>query len=125
MQAGDLAAREAMFRGFGRAWFKADMDLLYQVVTPDFTWAGVDAAGQPRRLQGREAVAAELAAMRARAEARFSDVAYHHLPELTVMTFRMRETPRDGGPARDFEGVELYRFRDGLVCLKDVFRKAA
>ncbi len=124
MQAGDLAARDALFRGFGRAWFKADMDLLYQVVTADFTWAGVDETGQPRRLQGRDAVAAELAAMRTRAEARFSDVAYHHLPELTVMTFRMRETPRNGGLARDYEGVELYRFRDGLVCLKDVFRKA-
>ena len=123
MKAEELAAREALFRGFGRAWFKADMDLLYQVVTPDFTWAGLDEAGQPHCIQGRAAVAAELAAMRARAEARFSDVAYHHLPELTVMTFRMRETPRDGSPTREWEGVELYRFRDGLVCLKDVFRK--
>ncbi len=125
MQAGDLAGREELFRGFGRAWFKADMGLLYQVVTPDFTWAGLDEAGQPRRLKGAEAIAAELAAMRARAELRFSDVAYHHLPDLTVMTFRLRETPRDGGPAREYEGVELYSFRDGLICLKDVFRKPA
>lgn len=116
-------AREALFRSFGRAWFKADMDLLYQCVTPDFIWAGMDAAGRPQRLQGRAAVAAELAAMRARAEARFSEVVYHHAPELTAMSFRMRETPRDGGEAREWEGVELYRFRDGLVCLKDVFRK--
>ena len=30
--------RDAIFRAFGRAFFKQDMDAMYAVVTPDFTW---------------------------------------------------------------------------------------
>jgi hypothetical protein len=30
------AARDELLKGFARALFKADMDALYRVVTPDF-----------------------------------------------------------------------------------------
>ena len=30
--------RDAIFKTFGRAFFKQDLDLMYEAVTPDFTW---------------------------------------------------------------------------------------
>lgn len=31
------AARDILFKTFGRAWFQRDAELLYTVVSPDFT----------------------------------------------------------------------------------------
>ena len=30
--------RDAIFKTFGRAFFKQNLDLMYEAVTPDFTW---------------------------------------------------------------------------------------
>ena len=54
---------------------------------------------------------------------RFEDVVYHHCPELSFMTCRIDETLRATGEKREQHGIELYRFRDGRLALKDVYRK--
>ena len=119
------AERDQLFKGFGRAWLKQDLDLMYQVVTPDFTWhSPVD--GGSRSLQGREAIAAEFARRNGLYEAtRFHDVAYHHAPDATFMTFRMTATEMATGKAVEAAGVERYIFRDGRIAVKDVYTRSA
>jgi ketosteroid isomerase-like protein len=120
-----VAEREAIFKAFGRAFFKEDLDALYQVVTEDFVWSAV-VNGKPRRIQGRAAVAAYFAERRGMYEnVRFHDVVYHHAPEASFMTFRLTATSKATGAAVDEVGVERYTFRDGRLALKDVYLKPA
>ncbi len=121
-----LAEREELFRAFGRAFFKKDVDGLYQVVTPDFQWRGQDEAGAPRLLDSPEAIQAHFARQReVFSEQRFRDVVYQHLPEVSFMTFGLTETRRSDGAVSDHQGVEVYTFKDGRIALKDVYRKPA
>lgn len=114
------AERDALFKTFGRAWFKRDVDLLFQAVTPDFAWRFGDGGG----IVGRAAVAAEFAAMASRAkQVRFADVVYHHAPAVSFMTFRIIETDPATGAETEDVGVERYSFRDGRIAVKDVYRK--
>ncbi len=117
------AEREALFRGFARALFKADMAALYTVVAPDFAWRFHDGAGVVKHLLGAAAIAAHLAEQhRLFSTQHFHQVAYHHLPELSFMTFRVSETLHTGGQ-REQAGIERYSFRNGLIAEKDVYRK--
>jgi ketosteroid isomerase-like protein len=119
-----LAEREELFKAFGRAFFKKDVEALYRVVTPDFQWRGQDEAGAPRLLASPEAIRAHFERQReVYSEQRFRDVVYQHLPEVSFMTFRLTETRRADGAVSDHAGVELYAFRDGRIALKDVYRK--
>lgn len=121
----DTAARDQLFKAFGRAFFKRDVALLYETVTPDFVWLSSDARGMVERIQGREAVAAKLMAPGPIEGARFHDVVYHHAPQATFMTFRLTGTDRATGRAVEEIGVERYTFRDGRIAVKDVYRKVA
>lgn len=119
-----LAEREELFKAFGRAFFKKDVEALYRVVTPDFQWRGQDETGAPRLLASPEAIRAHFERQRdIYSEQRFRDVAYQHLPEVSFMTFRVTETRRADGAVSDHAGVELYTFKDGRIALKDVYRK--
>ena len=121
-----LAEREELFRSFGRAFFRKDVDALYRVVTPDFQWRGQDETGAPRLLASPEAIRAHFEHQREiYREQRFSDVVYQHLPEVSFMTFRLTETRRADGAVSEHQGVEVYTFKDGRIALKDVYRKPA
>ena len=116
--------RDAIFQAFARALFKNDMDALYAVVTPDFVWRYHDGIAVERVLTGRDAIAAHIAERKAfYAASRFHDAVYHHLPELSFMTFRVSETVRATGEQRDQRGIERYTFADGKLATKDVYRK--
>lgn len=121
----DAATRDQVFKAFGRAFFKRDVALLYETVTPDFVWMSSDGAGRVERITGREAVAAKLTAPGSLEGVRFHDVVYHHAPEATFMTFRLTGTDRATGKAVEEIGVERYTFRDGRIAVKDVYRKAS
>ncbi len=121
----DAAARDQLFKTFGRAFFKRDVALLYEAVTTDFVWHSNDASGKVERITGREAVAAKLTAPGPLDGVRFHDVVYHHAPEATFMTFRLTGIERATGKAVEEVGVERYTFRDGRIAVKDVYRKAA
>jgi hypothetical protein len=121
-----LAEREELFRAFGRAFFKKDVEALYRVVTSDFQWRGQDDTGGVRLLDSPEAITRHFARQKELfSEQRFRDVVYQHLPDISFMTFAMTEVRRDNGAASDHQGVELYAFRDGRIALKDVYRKPA
>jgi ketosteroid isomerase-like protein len=118
------AERDELFRGFARALFRGDMDALYQIVTPDFVWSFHDGLLVTRTLSGAAAISAHLAEQKALFSAqRFHEVSYHHSGDLSFMTFRVSETLRASGEAREQRGIECYTFRDGRLATKDVYRK--
>jgi ketosteroid isomerase-like protein len=118
------AKRDELFKGFTRALFKADIGALYQVVTTDFLWSFHDGLGLTKSLADPDAIRAHLAEQKALFSVqRFHDVAYHHASDISFMTFRVSETLRASGEAREQRGIERYRFRDGRLATKDVYRK--
>lgn len=118
------AERDAIFKAFARALFKGDMDALYAVVTPDFVWRYHDGISAERVLTGRDAIRQHIEERRAFFSAsRFHDVAYHHLPDISFMTFRVSETVRATGEQREQQGIERYTFKGGKLATKDVYRK--
>ena len=119
------AERDTIFKAFGRAFFKQDLDAMYQVVTPDFVWS-VQGGDAPRQLTSREAIVAYFAERKQQVEnVRFHDVVYHHAPDATFMTFRITGTDKTSGRAFENIGVERYTFRDGRLAVKDVYTKPA
>ena len=120
------ADRDRLFKTFGRAWFKRDVALLYEAVTPDFEWRWADGTGATRRIASRDGVAEAFAAAAAGPnKTRFEDVVYHHAPDATFMTFRIIETTAAGDKLRDEVGIERYTFKDGRIAVKDVYKKPA
>ena len=119
-----VAERDAIFQVFARALFKNDMDAMYQVVTEDFVWRYHDGISTERVLIGRDAISAHIAERKAFfSSSRFHDVAYHHLPEISFMTFCVSETVRSTGEQREQRGIEHYTFANGKLATKDVYRK--
>lgn len=117
------AERDELFKGFARALFRRDMDALYGVVSPGFVWRYHDGISPEVVLSGREAILGHLDALKAFYEAvRFHEVVYHHLPDISFMTFRVSETVRETGEHREQRGIESYSFEDGRIASKDVYR---
>lgn len=116
--------RDALFSGFARALFKGDLDALYQVVAPDFVWRYHDGLAEERVLASREAIRVHIEERKEFfTESRFHDVVYHHLPDLSFMTFRVSETVRLTGERREQRGIERYTFVADKIATKDVYRK--
>lgn len=119
------ADRDRLFKTFGRAFFKRDLDLMYEVVTPEFVWASHAADGSVTTLRDRAAISAHFVDQAGKVEGvRFSDVVYHHAADATFMTFTMTHIDKATGRSIEETGVERYTFRDGRIALKDVYRKA-
>ncbi len=119
-----IEQRDDLLKGFAKALFRRDLDALYAVVTPDFLWSFHDGLSVTKALAGRAQIRDHLDAQKELFSAqRFEDVVYHHCPDLSFMTCRIDETLRSTGERRAQRGIELYRFRDGKLALKDVYRK--
>ena len=119
-----IEQRDDLLKGFAKALFRRDLDALYAVVTPDFLWSFHDGLSVTKALVGRDQILAHLESQRELfSSQRFEDVVYHHCPDLSFMTCRIDETVRTTGETRAQRGIELYRFRDGRLALKDVYRK--
>lgn len=117
--------RDALFKSFGRAFFKRDADALYEVCSPDFTWMTLDQDGNAKPVTGKAAIAEQLTTRSQSLEnIRFEDVHYHHAHEATFMTFRLTATRTSDGAPHEEIGIERYTFKDGRIAMKDVYRKS-
>ena len=120
------AERDTLLTAFSKALFRRDVAAVYRTVTPDFVWRlpiGPDAP-VAREIASPEALAAYFDERERMYDGmRFHDVAYHHAPEATFMTFRITAKRKDGGAAVDALGMERYLFRDGRIALKDAYWK--
>jgi ketosteroid isomerase-like protein len=116
--------RDELLKGFAKALFRRDLDALYAVVTRDFLWSFHDGLSVTKSLVGRAQILDHLDAQKELFSLqRFEEVVYHHGPDLSFMTCRIDETLRATGERREQRGIELYRFRDGKLAVKDVYRK--
>ncbi len=119
--------RDALFKNFGRAFFKQDLDAMYQVVTEDFTYS-ILVNDEPRQMKTRDAVAAFFDERRGiQKDVRFEDVVFHHAPDATFMTYRVTGTDVASGEPFERIGVERYTFRlqnnDWRIAEKDVYSR--
>ena len=115
-------AIDDLFRRFGRAFNKADVEEIAACVTDDFEWR-LNAGGAPAGavLKGKEALRAHFAdKSKAHREARFSDARIHRAGDKLFGTFRITHA----GKPFDRYGIDLYELRDGKIALKDSYLKA-
>ncbi len=117
--------RDATFKTFGRAFFKQDLDLMYEVVADDFTWTVQD-GDAVRILDSRDKIAAFFESRKGKFECvRFEDAVFHHAPDATFMTYRMSGTGVASGERFARVGVERYTLRVGKLTAKDVYSRPA
>jgi ketosteroid isomerase-like protein len=115
--------RDSVFKAFARAFFKKDLDAMYEVVTEDFTYS-ILVGDEPRVMNTREQVGAffeERAGTQT--NVRFEDVVYHHAPDATFMTYRITGTDVASGEPFERVGIERYTFVDGRIAEKDVYSR--
>ena len=117
------AERDALFKAFGRAFFKQDLDAMYQVVTQDFRYS-ILVDDTPRRMTSRKQVAAFFEERNGiQKNVRFENVVFHHASEATFMTYRVTGTDIASGESFERVGVERYTFVDGRIAEKDVYSR--
>ena len=119
-------AIDDLFRRFGKAFNKADVEEIAACVTDDFEWrlnAG-GAAGRPRAEgQGRPARAISPTRARRIARRAISEARIHRAGDKLFGTFRVTGIDHAGKPF-DRYGIDLYELRDGKIALKDSYLKA-
>lgn len=117
--------RDELFTAFGRAFFRQDLDAMYEVVTEDFAYS-ILVAGEPRCMTKRDEVAAFFEERKGiQRDVRFEDVVFHHAPNATFMTYRVTGTDVASGEPFERVGVERYTFRNGRIAEKDVYSRPA
>ena len=115
--------RDALFKAFGRAFFKQDLDAMYEVVTEDFAYS-ILVGDATRRMTTRQQVAEFFVERKGvQKDVRFEDVVFHHAPEATFMTYRVTGTDVASGESFERVGVERYTFGDGRIAEKDVYSR--
>jgi ketosteroid isomerase-like protein len=121
-------AIDDLFRRFGKAFNKADVQEIAACVTDDFDWrlnagAGGGAPGG-RVLRGKDDLRTHFAdKSKAHREARFSEARIHRSGDKLFGTFRVTGIDHAGKPF-DRYGIDLYEVRDGKIALKDSYLKA-
>jgi ketosteroid isomerase-like protein len=119
----DATERDALFKAFGRSFFRQDLDAMYDVVTEDFTYS-ILIGDEPRVMTTRQQVGAFFDERTGtRQDVRFEDVVFHHAPDATFMTYRITGTEVATGESFENVGVERYTFRDGRIAEKDVYSR--
>ena len=117
------AERDLLFKQFGRAFFKQDMDALYEVVIENFTYS-ILVNDESRVMRSRDEVAAFFNERNGtQKDVRFEDVVFHHAPEATFMTYRVTGTDLATNARFERIGVERYTFDDGRIAEKDVYSR--
>jgi ketosteroid isomerase-like protein len=119
-----LADRDALFRKFGSAFVKRDIELLYTIVSEDFTWRYSEASGVVGSVTGKDKVLNHMQHQADRlVDVKFHHMVWHHVGDASFGTFRLSARDADTGDAVEERGIEYYTFKDGRVNLKDVYRK--
>jgi ketosteroid isomerase-like protein len=120
---GNVVSTEFLDR-FADAWNRHDTEAIVAMMTPDcsmFLSGGPDPDG--RKVVGREAVAAAIReAFAAMTDARWNDPVHFIAGDRGVTQWVFTATRPDGTKARAV-GCDVFVFRDGLVHVKDSYRK--
>ena len=120
-------AVDDLFRRFGKAFNKADVEEIAACVTDDFEWrlnAGA-VGGSPGGtvLKGKDGLRAHFGdRSKAHREARYSEARIHRSGDKLFGTFRVTGIDAKGQPF-DRYGIDLYELKDGKIALKDSYLK--
>ena len=118
------AERDLLFKQFGRAFFKQDMDALYEVVTENFTYS-ILVNDESRVMRSRDEVAAFFKERNGtQKDVRFEDVVFHHAQEATFMTYRVTGTDLATNARFEKIGVERIYIRQRTNCRKGRLQQA-
>jgi len=117
-------AIDDLFRRFGKAFNKADVEEIAACVSDDFEWrlaAGARPAGTV--LKGKDDLRRYFAdKSQAHREARYSEARIHRSGDKLFGTFRVTGIDAKGQPF-DRYGIDLYELKDGKIALKDSYLK--
>jgi steroid delta-isomerase-like uncharacterized protein len=109
---------------FADAWNRHDLDALMSMMTDDAVFAasaGPDVDGE--RSEGRQAVRAAYAAVfDTFPDARWADARHFVAGDRGVSEWTFSGTRRDGQRV-EVTGCDLFTFRDGLIAVKNSYRK--
>ena len=112
-------AHRALFKKFGIAFMKKDVDTVGECLSPDFEWSLPDG----RTFVGKQA---SLDAMRERFAdpdgPQFSDSNFDYHGDTIVQTYRVKAALADGS-IREVAGTDVYQVKGGLICRKDAYWK--
>ena len=117
-------AVDDLFRRFGKAFNKADVEEIAACVTDDFEWR-LNAGGSPSGavLKGKDGLRAYFGnRSKAHREARYSEARIHRAGDKLFGTFRVTGIDHAGKPF-DRYGIDLYELQDGKIALKDSYLK--
>ena len=113
----------ALIAAYDDAWNRQDVEAISSLHAPDVVFHN-HTAGE--RVEGREAVAAHISAIFERwPTLRFSGRGQRAGDDFVVSEWTASATHPDDGRRLEWDGVDVFPFRDGLIARKDVYSSSA
>ena len=113
----------ALIAAYDDAWNRQDVEAISSLHAPDIVFHN-HTAGE--RVEGREAVAAHIAAIFERwPTLRFSGRGQRAGDDFVVSEWTASATHPDDGRRLEWDGIDVFPFRDGLIARKDVYSSSA
>jgi steroid delta-isomerase-like uncharacterized protein len=113
----------ALIAAYDDAWNRQDVEAISSVHAPDVVFHN-HTAGE--RVEGRDAVAAHIAGIFERwPTLRFSGRGQRAGEDFVVSEWTASATHPDDGRRLEWDGVDVFPFRDGLIARKDVYSSSA
>ena len=113
----------ALIAAYDDAWNRQDVEAISSLHAPDVVFHN-HTAGE--RVEGRDAVAAHIAGIFERwPTLRFSGCGQRAGEDFVVSEWTASATHPDDGRRLEWDGVDVFPFRDGLIARKDVYSSSA
>jgi len=113
----------ALIAAYDAAWNRQDVEAISSLHAPDVVFHN-HTAGE--RVEGRDAVAAHIAGIFERwPTLRFSGRGQRAGDDFVVSEWTASATHPDDGRRLEWDGVDVFPFRDGLIARKDVYSSSA
>ena len=113
----------ALIAAYDDAWNRQDVEAISSLHAPDIVFHN-HTAGE--RVEGREAVAAHISAIFERwPTLRFSGRGQRAGDDFVVSEWTASATHPDDGRRLEWDGIDVFPFRDGLIARKDVYSSSA
>jgi len=113
----------ALIAAYDDAWNRQDVEAISSLHAPDVVFHN-HTAGE--RVEGRDAVAAHIAGIFERwPTLRFSGRGQRAGEDFVVSEWTASATHPDDGRRLEWDGIDVFPFRDGLIARKDVYSSSA
>jgi steroid delta-isomerase-like uncharacterized protein len=113
----------ALIAAYDDAWNRQDVEAISSLHAPDVVFHN-HTAGE--RVEGREAVAAHISAIFERwPTLRFSGRGQRAGDDFVVSEWTASATHPDDGRRLEWDGIDVFPFREGLIARKDVYSSSA